>query len=191
MARDTRDLMVLGAMDLLATNGLSGTSFSDVLEVTGAPRGSIYHHFPQGKDQLIAAAVDLTGDRYTAWMEQYRGASPERIIGGFLHIWRHTLASSDMMAGCPVLAVTVATDSEDLVAHARTVFRASHDQLTAMLVDAGAPDDQAASLATVAIAAAEGAVVLARAERSMHPFETVAAHLLDQAARLPRRTLAV
>lgn len=185
MARDTRDLMVLGAMDLLATNGLTGTSFSDVLEVTGAPRGSIYHHFPQGKDELIAAAIDLTGERYTAWTEQFAGSSPERVIGGFLQIWRHTLVNSEMTAGCPVLAVTVSTDAEELIDRARAVFRASTEQLARMLGQAGVPAEEASSFATIAVAAAEGAVVLARAERSIRPFDTVATHLVEQAARLP------
>ncbi|HAM27085.1 MAG TPA: TetR/AcrR family transcriptional regulator, partial [Microbacteriaceae bacterium] len=45
--------MAEGAALLLAKHGLQGTSFSEVLELTGAPRGSVYHHFPNGKNQLI------------------------------------------------------------------------------------------------------------------------------------------
>lgn len=185
MAGNTREQMVEGTMDLLATNGLQGTSLSDVLEATGAPRGSIYHHFPGGKDELIAAAIDLTRQKYTEWMDRFVGASPEMITGGFIQIWRHTLIRSDMKAGCPVLAVTVSTTSDDLIDHARDVFRASRTQLTAMLTDAGVLPDAAASFAIIAVAAAEGAVVLARAERDIRPFEIVAANLLAQAAQLP------
>ena len=45
-------------MVLLAQKGVQGTSFMDVLEATGAPRGSLYHHFPGGKDELVLAAMD-------------------------------------------------------------------------------------------------------------------------------------
>jgi TetR/AcrR family transcriptional repressor of lmrAB and yxaGH operons len=61
MRDDVREKMVLGAMRLLATSGLEGVSFSTVLELTGAPRGSIYHHFPEGKNQLIGLAVGRAG----------------------------------------------------------------------------------------------------------------------------------
>jgi Transcriptional regulator len=176
--------MIEGTMDLLAKNGLQGTSLSDVLEATGAPRGSIYHHFPRGKDELIAAAVDLTGRRYTEWMDRFVGAPPEMVVGGFLQIWRHTLIRSDLKAGCPVLAVTVSTDVDDLIDHARDVFRASRAQLSRMLEESGVSGESASKFATVAVAAAEGAVVLARAERDIQPFETVAASLLAQAAQL-------
>ena len=60
-AGDVRERMVDGAMALLARRGLQATSFSEVLAATGAPRGSLYHHFPAGKDQLVAEAVDRAG----------------------------------------------------------------------------------------------------------------------------------
>ncbi|GAA1964507.1 TetR/AcrR family transcriptional regulator [Microbacterium deminutum] len=185
MAGKTREQMIEGAMDLLATSGLQGTSLSEVIEATGAPRGSIYHHFPGGKDELIVAAVDLTGQRYTEWMDRFLGSSPEMIVGGFIQIWRYTLLRSEMKAGCPVLAVTVSTNVEAIVDHARDVFRSSRRQLSMMLADAGIRADAAAAFATIAVASAEGAVVLARAERDIEPFETVAANLVAQAAELP------
>ena len=61
--RDVRERMIEGAVRLLARHGLQATSFSEVLELTGAPRGSIYHHFPEGKDQLIGSAVDFAGSQ--------------------------------------------------------------------------------------------------------------------------------
>jgi len=61
MARDTRQKMIERAAILLAQKGLQGASFSEVLEASGAPRGSLYHHFPGGKDELVLAAVALAG----------------------------------------------------------------------------------------------------------------------------------
>ena len=57
MPSDARQKMIEGAVTLLALRGLEGTAFRDVLERSGAPRGSIYHHFPNGKDQLVEAAI--------------------------------------------------------------------------------------------------------------------------------------
>ncbi|MFE4544096.1 TetR/AcrR family transcriptional regulator [Arthrobacter sp. NPDC056727] len=186
MARATREKMIEGAVELLATKGLHGTSLGDVIDATGAPRGSIYHHFPGGKDELIAAAVDATGDEYVRWMEKFVGASPDMVAGGFLQFWRHTLLRSDMKAGCPVLAVTVSTDVDDLIDHARDVFRNSRAKLAELMAAAGVEEEAAARFATIAVAGAEGAVVLARAERSITPFDEVADNLVSQVAALPR-----
>ena len=60
MTSDARNRMIAGAARLLARRGLQATSFSTVLAATGAPRGSIYHHFPGGKDELVVAALDAT-----------------------------------------------------------------------------------------------------------------------------------
>ncbi|MFE3292120.1 TetR/AcrR family transcriptional regulator [Rhodococcus sp. NPDC059234] len=185
MAHNTREKMVEGAIELLATKGFQGTLLTDVIEATGAPRGSIYHHFPGGKDEMIAAAVDLTGRRYVEWMDTFVGAKPEMIVGGFLQFWRHTLIRSDMKAGCPVLAITVSADVDELIDRARAVFRASRAKLTELLSGSGVTVDAAAKFATIAVASAEGAVVLARAERSIEVFDIVADNLVDQARTLP------
>src|SRR3978361_1626550 len=124
MAGDTRARMVAGAARLLAQRGLQETSFSGVLELTGAPRGSIYHHFPDGKDQLVAEAVDLAGAHAIRLIEQSAGKAPAQIVRDFIAMWRAVLVHSDFQAGCSVVAVTVASDSPGLLAHAADVFRA-------------------------------------------------------------------
>src|SRR5260370_20560105 len=119
--------MIEGAVRLLARHGLEATSFAEVLELTGAPRGSIYHHFPDGKDQLISSAVDLAGARALKVLDVKVGAGAEEITAFFLGIWREILSRSQFEAGCAVLAVlagTVATDSRDVLNHTAAVFRA-------------------------------------------------------------------
>jgi AcrR family transcriptional regulator len=170
--------MVESAVTLLALHGLEGTAFSDVLERSGAPRGSIYHHFPGGKDQLVDAAIELAGDRALGVLDELRGQPPKAVTEAFLDLWRAVLMRSSLRAGCAVLAVTVATDSPDLLDHAAAVFRAWRGRLAELFVEGGVPGDDATRLATTLVAATEGAVVVSRAERSLEPFELVAAQLL-------------
>jgi hypothetical protein len=96
----------------------------------------------------------------------------------FLDLWREVLVRSDLRAGCAVLAVTVATDSPDLLAHAAAIFRAWRERLAELYRQGGMEPDAAARLATTVVAASEGAVVVSRAERNLEPFELVAAQLL-------------
>jgi len=171
--------MIESAVTLLALRGLQGTAFSDVLARSGAPRGSVYHHFPAGKDQLVDAAVALAGERALRVLDAVEGQPPKAITAYFLDIWREVLVRSGLRAGCAVLAVTVATESPDLLEHAGSVFRAWRSRLAALYVAGGLSVDDAARLAVTLVAASEGAVVVSRAERSLEPFELVAAQLLS------------
>lgn len=181
MTNGTRERMVAGARMLLAEKGLQETSFSTVLARTGAPRGSIYHHFPDGKDELIAAAVDEAGAFALDRMEATDGLPAVEVVDTFLGLWRAVLERSGMRMGCAVLAVTVATDASPLLDHAAAVFRGWRSQLTRLLDHGGLPNPEGA--AATLIAAVEGAVAISRAERSMEPFELVAAELRAQVAR--------
>jgi TetR/AcrR family transcriptional repressor of lmrAB and yxaGH operons len=168
-----RSRMVEGAVRLLATNGVEGTSFAEVLEATDSPRGSVYHHFPGGKPELLHAALDLASQRGLAAMEATRGQPAALVIERFLAMWRGLLDYSRLTAGCAVVAVTVAANDDDLLDHAGTIFRTWEELLTGLLQAGGMERKSARSLAVTVIAATEGAVVLCRAERSVKPFEDV------------------
>jgi len=170
---DVRTKMVKGAAGLLATKGVEGTSFAEVLDATNSPRGSVYHHFPGGKSELVHAALDLVSSRALAVMESRRGSSAEAIVKQFLDLWRQLLDGSDLTAGCAVLAVTVAGSDIDLLDHAGSIFRDWTAHLAGLLVAGGVGETSAPQLATMVIAATEGAVALCRAERSREPFDLV------------------
>jgi TetR/AcrR family transcriptional repressor of lmrAB and yxaGH operons len=168
-----RSRMVEGAVRLLATKGVEGTSFAEVLEATDSPRGSLYHHFPGGKPELLHAALDLASQRGLAAMEATRGQPAAVVIERFLALWRGLLDYSRLTAGCAVVAVTVAASDDDLVNHAGIIFRTWTELLTDLCEAGGMASKSARSLAVTVIAATEGAVALCRAERSVEPFEEV------------------
>jgi TetR/AcrR family transcriptional regulator, lmrAB and yxaGH operons repressor len=178
---DVRARMVDGAVRLLATAGVEGTSFADVLASTGSPRGSIYHHFPGGKAELLHAALDRASERGLAAMEATRGEPATVVIEQFLSLGRGLLEWSRLTAGCAVVAVTVAAGDGDLLDHAGAIFRAWTDLLTELCAASTADKQSARRLAVTVIAATEGAVALCRAERSLDPFEDVATVLMSLA----------
>jgi AcrR family transcriptional regulator len=177
-----RAKMVEGAVRLLATKGVEGTSFAEVLAATSTPRGSIYHHFPGGKPELLHAALDLASQRGLAAMEATRGQPAVAVVERFLGLWRDLLDRSRLTAGCAVVAVTVAAADDDLLDHAGTIFRTWTERLTQLCAAGGTNPEPARRLAVTVIAATEGAVALCRAERSREPFEDVSATLLSLAA---------
>jgi TetR/AcrR family transcriptional repressor of lmrAB and yxaGH operons len=180
VAGEVRARMVATAVRLLARGGLQAASFSGVVGASGAPRGSIYHHFPGGKDQLVAAALELAGDHALALLAADAGQPADAIAEHFLGMWRELLTRSSFQAGCAVLAVSVETDSPPLRQQAAATFRAWRTRLAALLEQGGLDPGPAARFAALLVASSEGAVVLSRAEQSIEPFDLVAEQLLAE-----------
>jgi TetR/AcrR family transcriptional regulator, lmrAB and yxaGH operons repressor len=158
----------------------------DDLEHTGTPRGSVYYHFPGGKEQLILAALDLTGQRHDRFVERFRGTSAEEITAGYLDLWRRILVRSRLESGCPILAVTVSVPAGPLLDRAGAIFRTSQRLLVDLYEEVGVLRSAAERFVTFLVASAEGAVVLSRAQQDIEPFEVVADQLIQQAVAMPK-----
>jgi AcrR family transcriptional regulator len=178
LAGNIKQTMIERTAVLLAKKGLQGASFSEILEASGAPRGSLYHHFPGGKDELVLAALEHAANQALGALDHLAGKPAREVAEGFLSLWRAILARSDFSAGCAVVAVTVAAESEDLRARAADILRSWREKLVTLFVAGGIPKKKARSLAASLVAACEGGVILARAERSFEPFDLVAAEQL-------------
>ena len=172
-----RQRMIERTAVLLAKKGLQGTSFTDVLEASGAPRGSLYHHFPGGKDELVFAALGAVSDQALAILDATAGGPATEVAEVFLGLWRLVLERSQFGSGCAVVAVTVAAETPPLLDRAGDVFRHWRARLAELFVQGGVNAARAPSLAASLISGCEGAVILARAEKSFEPFDLVAAEL--------------
>src|SRR3712207_753346 len=100
--------MVRSAIQLFRQHGYSGTGFRDVIAHSGAPRVSIYHHFPGGKAELGTEVVRLVGAHFAASLEAMaEEGRPLELLAALVAPWRQALLESDLRGGCPILAVAV------------------------------------------------------------------------------------
>lgn len=185
----TRDKMIAGAADLMSRRGVNATSMRDVVRHTATPRGSISHHFPDGKRQLVAEAVVYAGLQVS---DRLRKAVNERgAIAGlkaFIAMWRRHLESTGFEAGCPVLAVAVdgyvgeASDKGDgrdeaaqrhLLDLADGVFADWQQIMRTALLREGLSEDRALRLAALIVATIEGTVAMCRAGRSAQALDQI------------------
>jgi AcrR family transcriptional regulator len=173
----TRERMIVSAALLVREQGARATSIDDVLAHSGAPRGSVYHHFPGGRDELLREATRFAG-QFTA-SRITRGDDPVAGFEAFLDGYRSELLRTDFRAGCPVLAVAIeARDERDAIRdEAAAVFARWRTLLAREFAAAGVEAARADELALVAIAAVEGAIVLCRAARDIAPLDAVNAQL--------------
>jgi TetR/AcrR family transcriptional regulator, lmrAB and yxaGH operons repressor len=171
-----RARMVQSAATLIRERGIHGTGLREIAAHAGGPRGSLGRFFPGGKTQLVIEAIDVALVDLFGDLEQTLSEAetfPEA-IGVIVAPWRRLLVGHDFALGCP-LAATIcdAADNDTLRSHVS-------DRLTwwrALVADAyarfGAPPAQAEAHATALMAALEGALILARAQRTIEPLDTV------------------
>lgn len=184
--------MVASAAELIRRHGASATTIDRVLADSEAPRGSVYHHFPGGRAQLVAEAVayasvhgaaPLPGTVPTPPGDGPNPALPDplAVLDGIVETWRRRLTASDFRAGCTVLAVAVEGDGQlpEAYAAAGEALTTWRTRLTDLLVGHGAPASEATNLATLAVASIEGAIILCRTDASLVPLETTATYLHD------------
>ena len=179
MSKQSRAKMVRSAASLIRTRGASATSFSEVVADSGAPRGSIYHHFPQGKEQLEGDAIKWTSERVLAHQRACQATTASGVLECFIDMWRQVVIASGGAAGCVVAGVAVDTmpEAEALMAVVRSTFQSWVDLLADQFAATGIRADRARSIAVATLAAMEGALILCRAERSVRPLEIVAIEL--------------
>ncbi len=175
----SRTQLVTGALDMIRRRGLNATSIREVAKHSGAPLGSTYHYFPGGKDQLAAEAVRHASDIVTSVLTVTLVKGPAAGVEAFFALWHDIVVGTDFRAGCPVLAVAVEAGEEHTAALAASAeaFAAWSAQLAVSLEDRGVEPARAARLARLVVAAAEGAVVMCRAQRSIQPLDDVGAEL--------------
>jgi AcrR family transcriptional regulator len=182
MNNSSRASMICSAAALFGSRGLSATSFSDVLADSGAPRGSIYHHFPGGKKQLAEDAIRWTSEQVLGHLRACPASTPSGVLAWFIDLWRQSVAASGGLSGCPVAGIAVDTGGAaagDLIDAARAAFSDWTALLAGQLRAAGVPAHRAGPIATVTLAAMEGALILCRAERGIQPLETTAQELMN------------
>jgi AcrR family transcriptional regulator len=188
-----RERMVISAALLIRERGAQPTAIADVLEHSGAPRGSAYHYFPGGRAQLLCEAIDYAGEYVATRIAD--ADSGLAALDGLVAYYRKQLVRSDYRAGCPVVAVTVEAgdpakgdQAAPVIERAAAAFARWTDVITQRLVADGVSAARAAQLATLITTAIEGAIIVVRASRDLKPLDTVHGQLRDLLqAELPRK----
>ena len=173
MAAGHRHAIVDTAATLFRRQGYAATGTSQIVSESGAPKGSLYHYFPQGKEQIAEAAVDYAGDvvRQTL-LRLLQRSSPGEALREYSRLLAGWLQDSAFQDGDPIATtlLELAPGSRSVTAAGRRAYAGWCEVLSEGLVAHGAPADRAARLALLAVAALEGALLLARVEQSGRPL---------------------
>jgi AcrR family transcriptional regulator len=167
---NTRERILDASSELFRRQGLTGTGIKQVLAAAHVPFGSLYHHFPGGKDQLAAETIARAGAWYGAMVTEHllSIADPVESIRAAFLAAGETLKTTDYADACPIetIALEVASTNDELRVACQEVFESWIEGLGLWLEAGGVAPDEARPLAMTIISTLEGAFVLARAARS-------------------------
>lgn len=183
MTRSPRERMVFSAAQLIRAQGVSGTGLREVVAHAEAPRGSLQHYFPGGKEQLVDEALAWTARYVAKRVHRYAAAltekTPGNLFAAMVAQWRDEFAEAGFGAGCPLVAATAdtAAASERLRTAVSRAFTGWQEPVAGELRAMGVPAARSESLALLMISALEGAIVLARAHLDVAPLDAVVTEL--------------
>ncbi|MEU1996909.1 TetR/AcrR family transcriptional regulator [Nocardia gamkensis] len=174
MSTSTRERLVTAMAELMRTQGYAGTSVKQLTVAASAPMGSLYHHFPEGKPQIAAAALRTSGAAYLQLLpllldaeEDLREAIPAAFASA-----AEQIEQTGWMNMCPVgtVAGEVADSEPGLREVAAEVIASWIDEGADYFVRRGLPAPDAREFILAVLAALEGAFVLSRTLRSTEPL---------------------
>ena len=184
MARTSnpRQQMIVSAAVLMRERGARATSLDAILAHSGAPRGSVYHHFPGGREELLREATAYAGEYVARKLERADSRDPLAPLQALFDEYRRNLLDTDFRAGCPVVAVAIESseDGPDLTLSAMAAFDRWRQAIATSIHRAGVSEIRADELAVHAVAAFEGAIILSRAYRDLEPLDRICAEIRRQ-----------
>ena len=183
---DTRDRIIQAALRAMREKGYGATAISDIVDASGAPRGSVTFHFKGGKDEIAREVITLRTAQVLESLERAAAASTsaadlletsvDRIAAEF--------AESGFLLGCPVVPITIerARQSPELREAGAGFFRAWRESLARGLTAHGVDPARAARIATLTVTAAEGALAISRVELGLDVFAAIRDELRELVA---------
>ena len=177
MVKDTREHMIETTASLVHRRGFYGTSLNEILTESGAPRGSLYYHFPGGKEELVLEATRQGVASVTQLLKDVLTDSPDIADGvrAFIEAAAHVLRDSRFVFGCPVAPIVLdSPESSALAEVCQEALEEWQQVLVEGLGSAGIERGRAESLATMIVCGLEGGLILARARRDIAPLDAVA-----------------
>ena len=167
----TRDRLIAAMLDALRTRGYHGVGLAELLTAAQAPKGVLYHHFPGGKAELAARAIDSVVAKLNADLDKVlqRTADPVDALVAWMGSAQRVLAGSGFASGCPLATIALeSTPNDDAIRGALAVgFASIRTRLADALAAAGMAQAQARGAAALIVSAYEGALLQARVAGSV------------------------
>jgi TetR/AcrR family transcriptional repressor of lmrAB and yxaGH operons len=173
-----KENLVRTAMRLFRRQGYASTGLQQIVEESGAPKGSLYHYFPSGKEALGEAAIAMAGGLIHEMLSELaaRHTDPKAFLRAYCKVMAGWMEESGFRSGCPIATTLLETapQSPTITATGQRAIDEWIDVIAGVLANDGMERREARSRAQLIIAAMEGALILSRVRCSTRPILDVA-----------------
>lgn len=184
----TREKVLESAAQLLQQQGYAATSINQIISKSGQPKGSLYFHFPGGKQEIAAAAAVRSSDLILVLINEVfvTSATLREVIEGITKAYSDQLRASDYRDGCPISPLATSSMGEVPMLQ-QSCANAFDDWLAAIeagLRKRGVAHSKCSALASLILSSIEGAILLSQARRNTDALDSLPmslAPLLDAA----------
>ncbi len=179
----TRDQIIATTCDLLELQGYHATGLNQIIKESGSPKGSLYYHFPGGKEALAVEAVNHVGKIVLGRIRENLAQLDDAAAA--IHMFIRNIAiqveRSGFRAGGPIttIAMETASTSDTLREACEQIYREWQAAFADKLLSGGMDAERAQRISTLIIAGIEGGVILCRTRQSREPLEQAADELQE------------
>jgi TetR/AcrR family transcriptional regulator, lmrAB and yxaGH operons repressor len=177
----TRESLIHATAKLIRQQGVNATGINEILRVVGIPKGSLYHHFPGGKDELVIAALHYAKEYLSQKfkMAMKGKASVEKGLEAVLDDYAAGLQKSNYSSGCPMatVALEVAGNNEAIRQACNEVLDYWIDSLVAYFKHKNSKAGKKEAMEFMT--RLEGALLIAQIQKSDRPLKALKGQLAD------------
>ena len=174
----TRNQIIETTCDLIELQGYHATGLNQIIKESGSPKGSLYHHFPGGKEELAVVAIRHVGEIVLTRIQENLAhiENPAEAIRTFIMNIAHHVELSGFRAGGPITTIALETASTSVLLReeCQRIYSGWQAAFATKLGTGGMTVERARSLSILIIASIEGGVILCRTEQSRTPLEKIA-----------------
>lgn len=169
---NTKERLIATTADLISKKGFRAVGINEVISAVEVPKGSLYHHFPKGKESLVSQAVKFAGRmQMERYIDAVRGKGAEEGLIAIIDVMINDLKTSDFAEACPIaiVALEASAATEDIRRACDAMFKDWQKGLAVYLEKRGITNGLEKSEQFYAVL--EGGFVLSKAHRDVKYLE--------------------
>ena len=178
-----REKILQTASELMEKQGYHATGLNEIIQKSGAPKGSLYYYFPDGKEQLASEAILQAGKIVS---ERFRDrtageTSPAQAIRDFLYMIAQRMDETKFYTGSTMtmIAMETAAKSKKINVACREGYTLLIGAFKEKLLSGGMEESKAGDMAEMIIAAVEGGIILSRTYQDANHLRRIADHIFQ------------
>ncbi len=180
---DTKSMIIDKATALFQQKGYIGVGLTEILKACNISKGALYHHFPNGKEELLIACLQALNEEITRDMEDIFGRYPttREATNAMVEKLTHHFETEGTLKGYTFSSIVseMAALSDPVRIACAQLYQRMQDIYYKKLVADGYPEDKARSFALMMTASIEGGMMLCLTQKATEPLKVISQVLAD------------